>query len=484
VLLLCALPAIALTVDHKLAHSTISTTQFDIKLLVAVLNPATSFLLAVDGFAYTRYDPFVFAGALALPCLWAMFRIAQSIYLLRQPPEPVSRIVRRTALAIRDWLFGHTNLEREIQLEKTRLRRECPSTGRRVANPLWQRARWCRVYDPHHYVRLTQIAVAVAMALFVRLLIKADRHHYLEWYATPSLATIWSILLLMTAVQAASSIIGDKRRGFFDLVLATPLSGRTIVDGVFGAIWEHIRWFYILPIYFNCLFSLSGYHTFIGFISMALVGTLLCILLMTAGLSFSLAARTRASALTAMAAFIAVIEFAVPGLEAAFQSAALVAGIAFLGTIGGLIWYRHRPGLTSMCLLFSAVHSLLLVLAQACFWSRASSGTTLLPPATAPLEILILPIMNEIAIWGLPVLFYTLALIVSVLLGRWWIIEHFDQLAERIPAGDSSGSSRAEAEENAGPFSNPHTWGVTGDDLRHGGAIVKSSIHRHRSRWR
>src|SRR5262249_34430671 len=48
-LLLCVLPAIALTVDHKLAPSAISTTHFDIKLLVAVLNPATSFLLAVDG---------------------------------------------------------------------------------------------------------------------------------------------------------------------------------------------------------------------------------------------------------------------------------------------------------------------------------------------------------------------------------------------------------------------------------------------------
>jgi ABC-type transport system involved in multi-copper enzyme maturation permease subunit len=473
VLLLCALPAIALTVDNKLAHSTISTTQFDIKLLVAVLNPATSFLLAVDGFAYTRYDPFVFAGALALPCLWAMLRIAQSIYLLRQPPEPASRIVRRTALAIRDWLFGHTNLE------KTRLKRESPSTGRRVSNPLWQRARWCRVYDPHHYVRLTQIAVAVTMLLFVRLLIRADRHAYLEGYATPSLATVWSILLLMTAVQAASSIIGDKKRGFFDLVLATPLSGRTIVDGVFGAIWEHVRWFYILPIYFNCLFSLSGYHSFIGFISMALVGTLLCILLMTVGLSFSLAARTRAGALTAIATFIAVIECAVPALEAAFQSAAQVAGIAILGTIGGLIWYRLRPGLTSMCLLFSAAHSLFLVLAQASFWSGASNDAIILPPATAPLEILILPIMNEIAVWGLPVLLYTLALIVSVWLGRWWIIEHFDQLAERIPAGDSSESSPTVAEDNVGPFSNPHTWRVTGDDLRQDGAIVKSSIHRH-----
>jgi ABC-type transport system involved in multi-copper enzyme maturation permease subunit len=150
-LLLCALPAIAFTVDHKLMQSAISTTQFDIKMLVAVLNPATGFLLAVDGFAYVRYGPFVFAGALALPCLWAILRIGQSIYLLRQPPGPVSRIVRRTAVAIRDWLFTHTNLEREIQLEKARLRREWPSIGRRVSNPLWQRARWCRVYDPHHY---------------------------------------------------------------------------------------------------------------------------------------------------------------------------------------------------------------------------------------------------------------------------------------------------------------------------------------------
>jgi hypothetical protein len=450
-LLFFALPTIALTVDHKLANGPITTTQYDIMRLVAVLNPATSFLLAVDGFAYVRYGPFVFVGALALPCLWALLRVAQSIYLLREPPDPVSRIVRRTALAIREWIYDHTSLEYQIELEMIRLRREWPYIGHRVSNPLWQRARRCRVYDPHHYVSRTQIAVAVAAVLFMGLLIVADRHAYLELYTMPSLAAVWSILLLMTAVQAACCIIGDKRRGFFDLVLATPLSGRTIVNGVFCAIWEHIRWFFIVPMCLTLLFGLSGYPSFIGAINMALVGTLLCILLMTVGLSFSLAARTRAGALTAMAAFVVVIEFVVPALQAAFRSKVLVAGMAILGTIGGLIWYRIRPGLSSMCLVFSAVHSLflVLVLVQAYFWT--SNGETVLPPATGPFEILILPVTAKITVWGPLELLYTLALIASVLFGRWWIIHRFDQLAERIPAGDSE-SSRQVAEDNADPF--------------------------------
>jgi len=433
-LLFCALPAIALTVDHKLVHGPITATQFEIMKLLAMLNPASCFFLAVDGFAYLRYGPLVFAGAFVLPCAWAILRTAQSIYLLRQPPDPRSRI----GLAIRDWLYAHTNLEYQIHLERIRLRQELPFLHRRVSNPLWQRARFCRVYDPRHYLSRTQSAVAVAIVVFIGLLIAAGRHAYLDQYALPSLATVWSILLLTTAVQAASSIIGDKRRGFFDLVLATPLSGRTIVDGVFGAIWEHVRWFFIVPIYFSFLFGLSGYPSFIGFISMALVGTLLCILLITVGLSFSLAARTRAGALTAMAAFMAVIEFAVPALEAAFRSAALMVGLTILGSIGGLICYRLRPGLTSMCLLYSAVHSLFLVLVQAPFWSKASNGATVLPPATAPLEILALPVMDKNALWGQLAVLYSAALIASILLGRWWIIQRFDQLAERIPQGEKS----------------------------------------------
>jgi hypothetical protein len=78
------------------------------------------------------------------------------------------------------------------------------------------------------------------------------------------------------------------------------------------------------------LFGLSGHPSFIGATIMVLVGTLLCALLMIVGLSFSLAARTRAGALTAMATFVAVIEFVVPALAAAFQSVALVAGMTCL----------------------------------------------------------------------------------------------------------------------------------------------------------
>ena len=119
--------------------------------------------------------------------------------------------------------------------------------------------------------------------------------------------------------------------------------------------------------------------------------------------------------------------------------------------MSGLIGYRVQPGLTSMCLLFSAVHSLYLGLVQACFWTKASNGATVLPPATAPFEILLLPITADITVWGLLELLYILALIASVLLGRWWIIQRFDQLAERMPTG-SSEANRAATEDKAGPF--------------------------------
>src|SRR5262245_21944107 len=302
-LLFGALPAAALTVDHSLAGlGTLSRSP--VLTLLAVLNPATGVFLAVDGFAYRAYGPWVFAGALALPAAWSVVRTVQAIRLLRRPPGPGSRVVGRAALAARDFLYAHTSLEREIRLERARLRMDGTFVRRRVSNPLWQRARICRAFDPRGYLARTQVAVGLAAAAFIGLSVVAVRRSDLPRYALPALGTVWAVAALMAAVQAAASVVGDRRRGFFDLVLATPLSGRAIVDGVLGAVWEHQRWSVVMPLYLTALFGGSGHPSVLGAMSIAGVGLLLCVALTVVGVSFSLAARTYAGALTATAAFV------------------------------------------------------------------------------------------------------------------------------------------------------------------------------------
>jgi hypothetical protein len=162
---------------------------------------------------------------------------------------PGSRVVGRAARAARDFLYAYTSLEREIRLERARLRMDGTLVRRRVANPLWQRARICRAFDRHGYLARTQVAVALAAASFVGLSVVAVRRADLVQYALPALGTAWAVAAMMAAVQAAASVVGDRRRGFFDLVVATPLSGRAIVDGVLCAVGEQQRWFVIVPLY-------------------------------------------------------------------------------------------------------------------------------------------------------------------------------------------------------------------------------------------
>jgi hypothetical protein len=141
--------------------------------------------------------------------------------------------------------------------------------------------------------------------------------------------------------------------------------------------------------------------------------------------------------LTATAAFIAVVQFAVPALVAAFGPA-VVAGVTALGAVSGLVWYRVRPGLASMCHLFSAAHALVFVAVWAFLWGQPASGAMVRPPAAAPWAILTLPITAWIDDWAAPELVYGAALAASVLLGRRWVIRRFDDLAGRIPSRPSA----------------------------------------------
>ena len=68
----------------------------------------------------------------------------------------------------------------------------------------------------------------------------------------------WIALGLLTTIFAASSLVSDRRRGFFDLVLVTTLEPHEIIDGTWLAVWQHVRSTWWLAAVFTGLLALTG----------------------------------------------------------------------------------------------------------------------------------------------------------------------------------------------------------------------------------
>src|SRR5262249_38862815 len=117
--------------------------------------------------------------------------------------------------------------------------------------------------------------------------------------AASFVAPAWIALMLLTTLIAGSSIVGDRRRGFFELVLVTPMEQRAIVDGTWLAVWEHIRRLYWLPCALCIVFCFLRATTVFGVLCSVFTATLFLALLMLHGIACSLAARTLAGALVA-----------------------------------------------------------------------------------------------------------------------------------------------------------------------------------------
>ena len=124
--------------------------------------------------------------------------------------------------------------------------------GFAVRNPLWRRARLARVYDRDRYLFRIQIAgcVLVAGLAFLMLLMLANTGFRGDIEAESVLGfliPIWIVVWLLTAIVAGSSLVGDRRRGFLDQVLVTPIDAGEVVLGTWLSIFEHLKVAYALP---------------------------------------------------------------------------------------------------------------------------------------------------------------------------------------------------------------------------------------------
>ncbi len=122
--------------------------------------------------------------------------------------------------------------------------------GFAVRNPLWRRARLARVYDRDRYLLRIQIAGCVlvaGLALLMLLMLVNNGADIDAESVLGFLIPIWIVVWLLTAIVAGSSLVGDRRRGFLDQVLVTPIGAGEVVLGTWLAVFEHLKVAYALP---------------------------------------------------------------------------------------------------------------------------------------------------------------------------------------------------------------------------------------------
>src|SRR4029077_7140012 len=115
-----------------------------------------------------------------------------------------------------------------------------------------------RVFDCEGHIGKIQWAGWMVAFFFLLLLATFDPRFFEHRESGMVFQTpIWIGVCALAAILAATSLVGDRRRGFLDLVLMTPLRPHEIINGTFMAVWQHWRRTYWLPWVIGLIFCLS-----------------------------------------------------------------------------------------------------------------------------------------------------------------------------------------------------------------------------------
>jgi ABC-type transport system involved in multi-copper enzyme maturation permease subunit len=426
------------------------------------INPIAPFLGSIEP-VFDRQLRGMFGGwynywaLYVLPLAVSAILTWRAVVRLRLDPSRLL-VARFAAWGMRT--FGGALLRRrEKRLAQRAVRAERWSWFMPVANPLWLRARLARVYDREGHIGRVQLLgwlAAVAVFLFVAVVEPRDLHDH--GAAILFLAPTWIALGLLTTILAASSIVNDRRRGFFDLVLVTTLEVSEIIDGTLLAVWQHVRRTWWLAAALTGVFVLTGaVAPQIAFVSLA-SGTLFCATIVTAGVMTSLAARSMPQALVPTFALSLVVTIGTGLLIAFFHAAAgpiaWVMAIILLPTT--FIWTQRSLSAAAVGTHFIAVHLAMVLLASALSFDTRNEALPLGLCNPAPMTIGVLSEKHNVGdlfvsypsrrVSGRSVsyrnhpgfdasrfiLAYWVAMVANIVWGRRWMITRFDRMTGRV----------------------------------------------------
>lgn len=329
--------------------------------VLVLLDPLFAFGMTMDGGAYNQVASYLGSGFFPLtfvaPAGWSFFLLWRAVRRLHLAPTPFALMLGRIPLirALRQ------DMRETEKIRAQGRRRRAARLGHvlPVRNPLWLRSRLARVYDREGYIGRIQWLAWAAAFFFILLFAVFERRALGERGAGPAfLGPVWLVLTVLAAIFAGSSLVGDRRRGFLDLVLMTPLTPQKIIDGTLLSVWEHVRRLYWLPCLLGIFFALTGASNFVGVWCSILTGTLFGALLTVHGIACSLTAKTLPGALVPTFLFPLLVNVGVVFLLPIFRHGAgpvlwIVSAVSLIIT---RFWVRRRVSAASVGCYFIAMH--------------------------------------------------------------------------------------------------------------------------------
>lgn len=294
-------------------------------------------------------------------------------------------------------------------------------------------------------LRLTMLALAVTagLALFLSTL---SRHDGKPIRAVVFCAA-WAVTGLVTTMVAATSIAGDRRRGFFDYVLITPLTPREIVDGTYGAVGSHLRLTLAISLLTTLMLIMGEDISPPLAIMVTLISLAFAALLIALGVACSFAAASPQQALIPTLGF-ALLVILGPSCFDDFRGAIFaVWGLTAIALPVAARFARRRLNATTVGIYHSLVHVALVSLATAWivpfgYWMYRRNPLDPFSPAWwYSVALSSHSVSGQWTVWGVefpdqPYFFfaagaYALALLANVAYLRWWTIRHFERLVHR-----------------------------------------------------
>jgi hypothetical protein len=255
------------------------------------------------------------------------------------------------------------------------------------------------------------------------------------------LVPAWLAVAALLTIIAGTSLVGDHRRGFLDLVLITPLDPRDVIDGTLLSLWEHVRRIYWLPCVLALFFVCTGSVTAPGAWCSIITATLFGAVLAVHGTACSLTAKTLPAALVPTFLFPALMNIGIVFFILIFRHASgpvlWVVTAAFL--ILTWLWVRRKTSAAAVGSYFMAAHLALVCLATC--WAVESGREEYPIVLMNPAFLTIQPLDGEPqnwfrglvsrSLWQHPLVCYWGCLIVNFVWARRWLIRHFERLVQR-----------------------------------------------------
>lgn len=413
-------------------------------IVVGLMNPIAPFVVAVnDSLAMqlqAELGAWYFYYLLILPLLWSLLLIFLAIRQVRTDPRPP-----KFATGIRRVITIITNIIILKPLTSRLLKMLPKSQPDRwlwmpVRNPLWQRSRQAWVYDREQHLQRAQLGGWILTVVVTALLFFIESHFFTRREsAMVFMSFIWLGQAIMASLVAGLSIINDRRKGFFEFILVTPLDPWEVIQGVFLACWRHIKKTYMLICAMMAFFLVLGVNSFLGTVISMIMGTLVIMLAVLHGIACSLAARSVAGALLASFAFPVIVVIVTPMLSGLFRDAGIaVLWVATL-TLLPISWIlaRWKKNAFTVTLYLTMVH-LILALIFSC-WLISQNDHDLPLMGIHPGIHILLP-MAEYQyspqqrfgiVWSTLQVLYIAMLMLNMIWVFWWICCHFEVLSGR-----------------------------------------------------